>query len=140
VEKAKSLGDLEKIRKEIFSRARKPNLSSIQEMAIEDPAKRASAAQMLVKCFNGEGLTTLQNKNFALIETPSTVSNVRKDTQHDGKKVAARKEARAGAFGLAPQTRNQAKTAGIKKIQNKAPGPMARYLTPMSGKFPGEDA
>jgi serine/threonine protein kinase len=140
VEKVKSLGDLEKIRKEIFSRARKPNLSSIQEMAIEDPAKRASAAQMLVKCFNGEGLSTLRNKIFALIETPSTASNVRKDTQHDGKKVAARKEARAGAFGLAPQTRNGAKTAGIKKIQNKAPGPMARYLTPMSGKFPGEDA
>ncbi|KAF9730210.1 hypothetical protein PMIN04_012257 [Paraphaeosphaeria minitans] len=140
VEKAKSLGDLEEIRKEVLSGARKPNLSSIQEMAIEDPAKRASAAQMLVKCFNGEGLSTPRNKIAALIETPSTVPNVRRDTQPDGRKVAARVSLRTGTSSLLPQTRSRARNAGIKKLQNKAPGPMARYLIPMPGNFPEEDA
>ncbi|KAK2775939.1 hypothetical protein FQN53_002927 [Emmonsiellopsis sp. PD_33] len=37
-------------------------LSNLKEMAIFDPAKRASAAQMLVKIFNGEGLTTRRSQ------------------------------------------------------------------------------
>lgn len=35
-------------------------------MAIVDPARRASAAQMLVKCYNGEGLSTPGNQVPAL--------------------------------------------------------------------------
>ena len=33
-------------------------VSKIQEMAVVNLEKRASAAQMLVKCYNGGGLTT----------------------------------------------------------------------------------
>jgi len=48
-------------------------MSRIREMAIFDPEKRASAAQMLVKCFDGEGLSTPRNKVPALNSSPATV-------------------------------------------------------------------
>lgn len=37
-------------------------IDTIQEMARVDPDGRASAAQMLVKCFDGAGLTTPRNE------------------------------------------------------------------------------
>jgi serine/threonine protein kinase len=46
-------------------------VSVIREMAIMDPKERASAAQMLVKCFNGEGLSTPRNQVPALQATPA---------------------------------------------------------------------
>lgn len=42
----------------VLCAARSRSISHIQEMAIYNPEERASAAQVLVKCFNGEGLTT----------------------------------------------------------------------------------
>lgn len=43
------------------------SIAAIQEMARINPEERASAAQMLVKCFNGQGLTTLRNQVFPLV-------------------------------------------------------------------------
>ena len=43
-------------------------ISNIREMAILDPEKRASAAQMLVKCFDGVGLSTSRTH----LQAPST--------------------------------------------------------------------
>lgn len=57
-----ALDSLESIRQgrcEVLSRV--SGLDVIQEMAREDPDKRASAAQMLVKCFHGEGLATARS-------------------------------------------------------------------------------
>jgi len=48
-------------------------MSQIREMAIFNPEKRASAAQMLVKCFNGEGLSTPRNQVPALNSSPAAV-------------------------------------------------------------------
>jgi hypothetical protein len=45
------------------------DMSRIQEIAIVNPERRASAAQMLVKCYNGEGLSTLRNQVPALTST-----------------------------------------------------------------------
>ncbi|EGC44450.1 STE family protein kinase [Histoplasma capsulatum var. duboisii H88] len=42
--------------------ARAPELQTIQDMTEIDPSKRPSAAQMLVKCYNGQGLTTPRNE------------------------------------------------------------------------------
>ncbi|KAJ5494378.1 hypothetical protein N7463_010465 [Penicillium fimorum] len=39
-----------------------PKMTNISEMARLDPDMRASAAQMLVKCFDGEGLSTSRNR------------------------------------------------------------------------------
>lgn len=41
--------------------AEMPDLAEIADMGRRDPEKRASAAQMLVKCFKGEGLVTPKN-------------------------------------------------------------------------------
>jgi serine/threonine protein kinase len=49
----------EDARKAILSAAFDTNsVANIREMAMPNPDERASAAQMLVKCFNGNGLTT----------------------------------------------------------------------------------
>ena len=45
------------------------DMSRIQEMAIVNPERRASAAQMLVKCYNGVGLSTPRNQVPALTST-----------------------------------------------------------------------
>ncbi|KAF2188147.1 hypothetical protein K469DRAFT_737535 [Zopfia rhizophila CBS 207.26] len=41
----------------------------IREMVIVNPEERASVAQMLIKCYNREGLSTLRNKILALINS-----------------------------------------------------------------------
>lgn len=46
-------------------------VSNISEMARINPDERASAAQMLVKCFNGEGLSTPRAKVPRLITSPT---------------------------------------------------------------------
>src|SRR5450432_4276928 len=40
-------------------------------MAIVNPERRASATQMLVKCYNGVGLSTPRNQDPALTSSPS---------------------------------------------------------------------
>jgi serine/threonine protein kinase len=47
------------------------SVSKIQEMAAVNPKERASAAQMLVKYYNGVGLSTPRNQVPALISSPS---------------------------------------------------------------------
>jgi hypothetical protein len=47
------------------------SVSKIREMAIVNPEERASAAQMLVKYFNGVGLSTPRNQVPALTSSPS---------------------------------------------------------------------
>jgi len=53
----------EEVRQAVLLLASKADsVSVIREMARIDPQDRASAAQMLVKCFSGKGLTTPQNQ------------------------------------------------------------------------------
>jgi hypothetical protein len=46
------------------------SVSKIQEMAAVNPKERASAAQMLVKYYNGVGLSTPRNQVPSLINSP----------------------------------------------------------------------
>lgn len=57
----------------ILKAAANITVSKIQEMAIVDPDHRASAAQILVKCFNGEGLSTPQRHVPPLAAVPPEV-------------------------------------------------------------------
>ncbi|KAM6514151.1 hypothetical protein FALCPG4_015310 [Fusarium falciforme] len=59
---------VQEIRTKILTRA--PDLSMIIEMAKEDPDERASAAQMLVKCFDGKGLVTPRSRIPPLAPLP----------------------------------------------------------------------
>ncbi|KAJ5808878.1 hypothetical protein N7474_010147 [Penicillium riverlandense] len=49
-------------RQAILTAAGGERLRDIQEMARVEPSERSSAAQMLIKCFKGEGLTTPRNR------------------------------------------------------------------------------
>jgi Protein kinase domain len=49
-------------------------VSQIREMAIVNPEDRASAAQMLLKCFNGAGLSTPRHQVPALINSSAIVA------------------------------------------------------------------
>jgi serine/threonine protein kinase len=46
----------------LFAASAVNHVSRIGEMAMVDPEERASAAQMLIKCYNGEGLATPRNQ------------------------------------------------------------------------------
>jgi serine/threonine protein kinase len=48
----------DQVKKTVLSFAKIPELSKVRVMARVDPSLRASAAQMLVRCIDGEGLTT----------------------------------------------------------------------------------
>ena len=60
--------------REVISRvaSNENTVSQIQEMAVIDHDKRASAAQMLVKCFDGKGLSTCRKHIPALINDFTT--------------------------------------------------------------------
>jgi hypothetical protein len=54
------------------------SVSKIREMAIANPEQRASAAQMLMKHFDGQGLSTPRNQVPALTTSPSpTIATAR---------------------------------------------------------------
>ena len=56
--------------------AETPDLEHIKEMAVVEPEKRASAAQMLIKHYNGDGLSTPHGEVPALIQSDVPVLEV----------------------------------------------------------------
>lgn len=50
------------IREAILNVTSNSSMSGLKQMAVIDPLQRASVAQMLIKYFNGDGLTTPRNK------------------------------------------------------------------------------
>jgi hypothetical protein len=61
----------EDTREAVYAASKMDIVSKIQEMVIVNPEKRASAAQLLVKCYNGGGLTTPRSQVPALTSSPS---------------------------------------------------------------------
>jgi serine/threonine protein kinase len=55
----------------LYAASNVDTVAKIQEMAIVNPKERASAAQMLVKCYNGFGLSTPWNQVPPLTRCPS---------------------------------------------------------------------
>jgi serine/threonine protein kinase len=58
----------------LFAASNVDSVSKIREMAIVNPEERASAAQMLVKYFDGAGLSTPRNQVPALTTSPRTIA------------------------------------------------------------------
>lgn len=58
----------------LFAASKADVVSEIQEMAFLDPEKRASAAHMLVKHYNGAGLSTPRTQVLALTNSPSSAT------------------------------------------------------------------
>ncbi|KAH8727584.1 kinase-like domain-containing protein [Phaeosphaeriaceae sp. PMI808] len=65
----KSIGDVQEA--VLHAALNNATISKIREMAVVDPEERASAAQMLVKHYNGAGLSTPQDQVPALINSPA---------------------------------------------------------------------
>jgi serine/threonine protein kinase len=59
----------DQIKKTVLSLANMSELSRAREMARVDPSVRASAAQMLVRCFGGEGLTTPRSQIPPIVDS-----------------------------------------------------------------------
>ncbi len=55
----------------LFTASNDDTISKIREMAIFDPEKRASAVQMLIKCYNGVGLSSPRHRVPGLITSPA---------------------------------------------------------------------
>jgi serine/threonine protein kinase len=70
-ERCDQFKSIEDGREAVFAASKIDTVSKIREMAIVNPEKRASAAQMLVKCYNGGGLTTPRSQVPALTSSPS---------------------------------------------------------------------
>lgn len=136
---------IEEIHEAVMSAASNPKIASIREMANYDPANRPSAAQMLVKCFNGEGLTTPRNKvptlvnpsiAIAIVEAPASAVSASTQTapKFDGR---IQGNARAGrSRNLGPPTGKQIRIRGVEKRLNKRPRPSTKLLSPIPGTFP----
>ena len=60
----------EKVQQDVLFAADDKSMEGGREMAIPNPVERASAAQMLVKYFNGEGLSTPRHQVPALPNRP----------------------------------------------------------------------
>ena len=67
-------------------------LSAICEMGRVDPDKRASAAQMLIKCFDGEGLSTPRQKIKALPSDPRLAPGRAQAEVHPKKRIGVKRE------------------------------------------------
>ncbi|EDN07296.1 predicted protein [Histoplasma mississippiense (nom. inval.)] len=78
-----------------------PTVARIKEMAIVDAENRASAAQMLLKHFNGKGLSTPQNQVPALRTTPAgPATPVSRTGQPKGPQNHASPPTAAGQYGV----------------------------------------
>jgi serine/threonine protein kinase len=73
-QKSQKFESTEDVEETVLLAATLGELSKIQEMAIANPEERASAAQMLVKCYNGIGLSTPRNQIPALVMPPPTMA------------------------------------------------------------------
>ncbi|KAI9674019.1 MAG: hypothetical protein M1829_003862 [Trizodia sp. TS-e1964] len=128
----KSIGDVQEA--VLLGASSQDSISKIREMAIVKVEERASAAQMLVKCYDGVGLSTPRNQISALIYSPSPAIAV---ANAPGPAPPA-SNARTKSRGL----RKQAKTSSvgvqyrIKKLRNSPPAQKFRRVQELRPKPP----
>jgi len=121
----------------VVSAASKGETSKIQEMAIVDPARRASAAQMLVKCFDGEGLSTPRDQVPSLTSRPSpTIATTRapppgpsflttRTTQTKARGLPINANIFAAAQYRVEKARDPLQTKPLRRLQELRPKPQA---------------
>jgi predicted protein tyrosine phosphatase len=105
-------------------------MSKIQEMAIVDPERRASAAQMLVKCYNGVGLSTPRNQVPALTSTIAAARTPARAPPALTTRTAQTKprvQKNTNIFTAAAQLRLEKAQARLQELRGK---PQVKPLTP----------
>ncbi len=95
------------IRRTVASLANTPHLSKIRGTARVDPSARVSAAQMLVHCFDGTGLTTPSSRVSPLVDSLGHDAASPLDT---GRKAPAAPVLRSGATGRSPMVTGNTKS------------------------------
>ncbi|KAF2176607.1 kinase-like protein [Zopfia rhizophila CBS 207.26] len=139
----------------LFAASSEDIVSKIREMAIVNPEERASAAQMLVKCFNGVGLSTPQNQVPALNTSPAiaetrelvpapvplttkTAQKLPKGMQKNRNIFAAATQHRVekARYSLQAQPQRQVISPMTEKRLGQALRPV---ITEMSGTFPSDN-
>ncbi|KAG5289215.1 CAMK family protein kinase [Histoplasma ohiense] len=94
-----SLGEIQKAVS--LAASQSPTVAQIKEMAIVDAENRASAAQMLLKHFQGKGISTPQNQVPASQTTPAAPATpVSRTGQPKGPQNHASPPAAAGQYGV----------------------------------------
>ncbi|EGC46549.1 CAMK family protein kinase [Histoplasma capsulatum var. duboisii H88] len=94
-----SVGEIQKAVS--LAASQSPTVALIKEMAIVDAENRASAAQMLLKHYKGEGLSTPQNQVPALRTTPAAPATpVSRAGQPKGPQNHASPPSAAGQYGV----------------------------------------
>lgn len=108
------------IEQTVLAVAASSTVNRIQEMARIDPARRASAAQMLVKCFKGEGLTTPQDQIPPIMDPENPKPNPPLDQFRIQKPRAPRQKGVVGQNGMVtkrqagePATRRRPNPRGV---------------------------
>jgi serine/threonine protein kinase len=142
--------------KAVLLAASTADVSNIQEMARANPDERASAAQMLVKCFNGTGLTTPRHRVTPLGSSAKTddtkapapaapalvpTSRARPKTQRGFQRnVNPGSPAAAGQFGVKrgrlPQIHPRLPISPASKTPGQTLGPMTTENRRVPGSFP----
>lgn len=92
-------------------------VDTIQEMARVDPGGRASAAQMLVKCFDGAGLTTPRNEVPAIC--PVRLANASTETRPTN--VARHIQKPRASIRGQPKNRTARNLAAARPARKQAP-------------------
>lgn len=98
----------------LFAASKEEIVAEIREMAMVKPEERASAAQMLVKCYNGEGLSTPRHRIPALPIKPSPVVSVPAPAPQARTTKPKPRALQRNATGLMA-----AAQAGVKKVRGR---------------------
>ena len=142
--KSERFKTLEEVHKEVATAA--SGVEIIREMAEINPEERASAAQMLVKCFDGGGLTTLRSQVPALLPVKAKTT-ASADNQPASMARPTRRNARGGP-SQAPDAFRVRKPRHSSQSQRPDAAPRKRPAQannrpvgepPMPGGFPGND-
>jgi hypothetical protein len=96
-------------------------------MAIVDPERCASAAQMLVKCYNGVGLSTPRNQVPALTSTIAAARTPARAPPALTTQTKPRVQKNTNIFTAAAQLRLEKAQARLQELRGK---PQVKPLTP----------
>ena len=152
-EAANSFKSYEDAQSKVLLTTRTPQMASIEEMARINPKERASAAQMLIKCFSGEGLVTPRHRVPPLAPVSSTPEKAGRRTraaagpaagpqsipaQPEPKRKNAKPVPAAGQFRVEKARRPLARPGQpIGLGPDKHPNPSLHPKTSEKGRIPG---
>ena len=150
--------DFHEVRTGVYEASKQESPSRIRRMANPDPTKRASAAEMLVECFNGVGLVTPRNQAQTSVDSPAidgAADNTRTPAPvptpaapptrtRTAKKLPLQKDANKSAAAARYRVEKARYPLNLpKQVKDSPMGQAIRLVdkkkSPMPGTFPSDD-